>query len=631
MLERIQKENDIKTLEPEELPQLADEIRQFLIEKISKSGGHLASNLGVVELTMAMHLVFDLPKDKIIWDVGHQSYTHKLLTGRMEGFDELRKYGGMSGFPKRKESACDAFDTGHSSTSISAGLGYVQARDLRGEDYRVVSVIGDGSLTGGMAYEALNNASALDTNFIIVLNDNNMSISENVGGMSKYLAGLRTADFYTGLKKGVTNALHKVPVVGDSMIRKMRKTKSSIKQLVVPGMFFEDMGITYLGPIPGHDIPVLCRALREARRMDEPVLLHVITEKGKGYEPAEKHPDKFHGIGPFQIETGEPETAKKKDSYTDVFGKVLCDEARNRPEIVAITAAMADGTGLSRFRRLYPKRFFDVGIAEAHGVTFAAGLAAGGVHPVFAVYSSFLQRAYDQMIHDVALQNLPVVFAVDRAGLVGSDGETHQGIFDLSYLSSIPNMTVMSPKNKWELADMVRFALSYQGPIALRYPRGEAYDGYQKLRTPVLYGKSEIVYQESEIAILSVGHMFEAAVEVRNELKKQGYRCTLVNARFVKPIDEALIEELCQDHRLIATIEENVQTGGFGEHVMEYVSRKCKNIQVLSLALPDDYVEHGSIKALREETGLDVETMTGKLMKAYRSLTSADGKSLITE
>lgn len=631
MLERIQKENDIKTLEPEELPQLADEIRQFLIEKISKSGGHLASNLGVVELTMAMHLVFDLPKDKIIWDVGHQSYTHKLLTGRMEGFDELRKYGGMSGFPKRKESACDAFDTGHSSTSISAGLGYVQARDLRGEDYGVVSVIGDGSLTGGMAYEALNNASALDTNFIIVLNDNNMSISENVGGMSKYLAGLRTADFYTGLKKGVTNALHKVPVVGDSMIQKMRKTKSSIKQLVVPGMFFEDMGITYLGPIPGHDIPVLCRALREARRMDEPVLLHVITEKGKGYEPAEKHPDKFHGIGPFQIETGEPETAKKKDSYTDVFGKVLCDEARNRPEIVAITAAMADGTGLSRFRRLYPKRFFDVGIAEAHGVTFAAGLAAGGVHPVFAVYSSFLQRAYDQMIHDVALQNLPVVFAVDRAGLVGSDGETHQGIFDLSYLSSIPNMTVMSPKNKWELADMVRFALSYQGPIALRYPRGEAYDGYQKLRTPVLYGKSEIVYQESEIAILSVGHMFEAAVEVRNELKKQGYCCTLVNARFVKPIDEALIEELCQDHRLIATIEENVQTGGFGEHVMEYVNRKCKNIRVLSLALPDDYVEHGSIKALREETGLDVETMTGKLMKAYRSLTSADGKSLITE
>ncbi len=618
MLERILKENDIKALQPEELQKLAEEIREFLIEKISKSGGHLASNLGVVELTMAMHLVFDLPKDKIIWDVGHQSYTHKLLTGRKEGFDELRKYGGMSGFPKRKESACDAFDTGHSSTSISAGLGYVQARDLRGEDYSVISVIGDGSLTGGMAYEALNNASSLDTNFIIVLNDNHMSISENVGGMSKYLAGLRTADFYTGLKKGVTAALHKVPVVGDSMIQKMRKTKSSIKQLVVPGMFFEDMGITYLGPIPGHNIPVLCRALREARRMDEPVLLHVITEKGKGYEPAEKHPDKFHGIGPFQIETGEPETAKKKDSYTDVFGKVLCDEARNRPEIVAITAAMADGTGLSRFRNLYPKRFFDVGIAEAHGVTFAAGLAAGGVHPVFAVYSSFLQRAYDQMIHDVALQNLPVVLAVDRAGLVGSDGETHQGIFDLSYLSSIPNMTVMSPKNKWELADMLRFALSYQGPIALRYPRGEAYDGYQDFRAPVAYGKSEMVYQESEIAIVSVGHMFEAAAEVRDRLKSRGYRCTLVNARFVKPIDQSMLEELCRDHRLIATIEENVQTGGFGEHVIEYVGGKCRDVQVLSLALPDDYVEHGSIQALREETGIDVGTMTQKIINAYQ-------------
>lgn len=621
MLERIRKENDIKALEPEELEQLAAEIREFLIEKISKSGGHLASNLGVVELTMAMHLVFNLPQDKIIWDVGHQSYTHKLLTGRKEGFDGLRKYGGMSGFPKRKESACDAFDTGHSSTSISAGLGYVQARDLRGEDYSVVSVIGDGSLTGGMAYEALNNASALDTNFIIVLNDNNMSISENVGGMSKYLAGLRTADFYTGLKKGVTTALHKVPVVGDSMIQKMRKTKSSIKQLVVPGMFFEDMGLTYLGPIPGHDIPVLCRALKEARRMDEPVLLHVITEKGKGYEPAEKHPDKFHGIGPFQIETGEPETPNnKKDSYTDVFGKVLCDEARNRTEIVAITAAMADGTGLSRFRKLYPKRFFDVGIAEAHGVTFAAGLAAGGVHPVFAVYSSFLQRAYDQMIHDVALQNLPVVLAVDRAGLVGSDGETHQGIFDLSYLSSIPNMTVMSPKNKWELADMLRFALSYQGPIALRYPRGEAYDGYREFRSPVVFGKSEMVYRESKIAVMSVGHMFEAAAEVRDILKERGYDCTLVNARFVKPIDKEMIDDLCRDHEMIATVEENVQTGGFGEHVMEYASRRGLDVRVLPLALPDEYVEHGSITALREETGINVEAMTEKIINAYRQL-----------
>ncbi|MGF0033465.1 1-deoxy-D-xylulose-5-phosphate synthase [Bariatricus sp. SGI.154] len=620
MLERIQKENDIKELNPEELDELAEEIREFLIEKISKTGGHLASNLGVVELTMAMHLVFDLPKDKIIWDVGHQAYTHKLLTGRKAGFDELRKYGGMSGFPKRKESACDAFDTGHSSTSISAGLGYVQARDIKGEDYSVISVIGDGSLTGGMAYEALNNASTLKTNFIIVLNDNNMSISENVGGMSKYLAGLRTADIYTGLKKGVTNALQKVPVVGETMIEQLHRTKSSIKQLVVPGMFFEDMGITYLGPIPGHNLPLLCRAFQEAKRMDGPVLLHVITKKGKGYEPAEQHPDKFHGIGPFQIETGEPETAKKKDTYTDVFGKVLCDEAKNHPEVVAITAAMADGTGLKRFRQMYPKRFFDVGIAEAHGVTFAAGLAAGGVRPVFAVYSSFLQRAYDQMIHDVALQKLPVVLAVDRAGLVGNDGETHQGIFDLSYLSSIPNMVVMSPKHKWELADMLRFALSYDGPIALRYPRGTAYDEYEEFREPVLLGKSEMIYEESEIAILCVGHMFEDAVKVREQLKERGYPCTLVNARFVKPMDEDMVEELSKKHRLLVTIEENVQTGGYGEHILEYVCRKDLGVKVLTLALPDDYVEHGNISVLRKETGIDVETMTQKIQNIYDRL-----------
>ena len=594
MLERIQKENDIKELNPDELDELAEEIREFLIEKISKTGGHLASNLGVVELTMAMHLVFDLPKDKIIWDVGHQAYTHKLLTGRKAGFDELRKYGGMSGFPKRKESACDAFDTGHSSTSISAGLGYVQARDIKGEDYSVISVIGDGSLTGGMAYEALNNASTLKTNFIIVLNDNNMSISENVGGMSKYLAGLRTADIYTGLKKGVTNALQKVPVMGEKMIEQLHRTKSSIKQLVVPGMFFEDMGITYLGPIPGHNLPLLCKAFHEAKRMDGPVLLHVVTKKGKGYEPAEQHPDKFHGIGPFQIETGEPETAKKKDTYTDVFGKVLCDEAKSHPEVVAITAAMADGTGLKRFRQMYPKRFFDVGIAEAHGVTFAAGLAAGGVRPVFAVYSSFLQRAYDQIIHDVALQNLPVVLAVDRAGLVGNDGETHQGIFDLSYLSSIPNMVVMSPKHKWELADMLRFALSYNGPIAFRYPRGTAYDEYEEFREPILLGKSEMIYDESEIAILCVGHMFEDAVKVRERLKELGYPCTLVNARFVKPIDEDMVEQLSKRHRLLVTIEENVQTGGYGEHVLEYVCRK--------------------------DLGIDAETMTRRIQNIYDRL-----------
>ena len=620
MLERIQKENDIKKLNPQELEELAGEIREFLVEKVSKTGGHIASNLGVVELTMAMHLVFSLPEDKMIWDVGHQSYTHKLLTGRKEGFDDLRKYGGMSGFPKRKESNCDAFDTGHSSTSISAGLGYVEARDLKGEDYHVISVIGDGSLTGGMAYEALNNAAHLKTNFIIVLNDNHMSISENVGGMSKYLANLRTADIYTGLKKGVTNTLKKVPVVGEPMIEKIRKTKSSIKQLVVPGMFFEDMGITYLGPVPGHNLPLLCKAFREAQKVEGAVLLHVLTKKGKGYSPAEEAPDKFHGIGPFDIDSGEVKAKKEKDSCTDVFGKVMCAEAAKNPDVVAITAAMADGTGLAQFRRRFPKRFFDVGIAEGHAVTFAAGLAAGGMKPVFAVYSSFLQRGYDQIIHDVALQKLPVVFAIDRAGLVGSDGETHQGIFDLSYMSSIPNMVVMSPKHKWELADMLRFAIDYDGPIALRYPRGSAYTGYEEYRSPIELGKSECIYKEKDIAIFSVGHMFEEAEKVWKNLKEAGYNCSLVNARFVKPLDTEMIETISENHRLIAVIEENVQTGGCGEHVLEYVSRRRLPMHVLPLALPDDYVEHGSVDVLRHETGIDSDTMTGRIIETYKEL-----------
>ena len=620
MLERIQKENDIKKLNPEELIKLAEEIREFLIEKTSKSGGHLASNLGVVELTIAMHRIFELPKDKIIWDVGHQSYTHKLLTGRKDQFDTVRKYGGMSGFPKRKESDCDAFDTGHSSTSVSAGLGYVKARDLKGEDYSVISVIGDGSLTGGMAYEALNNAAQLETNFIIVLNDNHMSISENVGGMSRYLAGLRTADFYTELKKGVTRTLERVPRVGERMIGHIRKTKNSIKQLIVPGMLFEDMGITYLGPVPGHDIGALCKALSEARRIDGPVLLHVMTEKGKGYEPAENAPDIFHGIGPFDVGTGKALGEKKKDTCTDVFGKVLCDEAKRREDIVAITAAMADGTGLSRFKKLYPERFFDVGIAEAHGVTFAAGLAAGGMKPVFAVYSSFLQRGYDQMIHDVGLQNLPVVFAVDRAGLVGSDGETHQGIFDLSYLSSIPNMTVMSPKNKWELADMLRFALGFDGPAALRYPRGSAFDGYEEYREPVSLGKSEMIFAEKDIALFSVGHMFEEAVKVRKRLKAEGLSCTLVNARFVKPLDTACIRSLSKDHKLIAVIEENVASGACSQRVLECAAADNLQVKVLPCALPDQYVEHGSVDVLRRETGIDAEALAGRIIKTYGEL-----------
>lgn len=616
-LEKIQKANDIKKLQPEELKILADEIRQFLIEKISVTGGHLASNLGVVELTMALHLVFDLPEDKLIWDVGHQSYTHKLLTGRRAGFDDLRKYGGMSGFPKRKESDCDAFDTGHSSTSISAGLGYVAARELTGETYNVVSVIGDGSLTGGMAYEALNNASRLKSNFIIILNDNNMSISENVGGMSRYLNGLRTAQAYTDLKKGVEDTLKRIPVKGERIVHQVRKTKSGIKQLFVPGMFFEDMDITYLGPVDGHDIRKLVKILNEAKRVDHAVLVHVITKKGKGYPPAEENPARFHGTGPFEIETGEAKDKSDKDTYTDVFSKVLTDIGRKDEKVVAITAAMADGTGLSRFARRFPQRFFDVGIAEEHAMTFAAGLAAGGMKPVFAVYSSFLQRAYDQTIHDVCLQKLPVFIAVDRAGLVGSDGETHQGVFDLSYLSSIPNMTIMSPKNRWEMADMVRFAVDFPYPVALRYPRGAAYEGMRQFREPIEYGKSELLFREKEIAILFVGHMSELADSVRQRLKENGVSCSLINARFVKPLDTEMLDDLLKDHSLFVTIEENVLTGGYGEQVLRYVSGKEKSVRVLNFGISDDYVEHGNVEVLRKEVGLDCDSISVRVEKEY--------------
>ena len=554
VLEKINQVNDIKKIPPEEYDTLAEEIRQFLITKISQTGGHLASNLGVVELTMALHLCFDFPKDKVVWDVGHQSYTHKLLTGRKAGFDELRKYGGMSGFPKRKESDCDSFDTGHSSTSISAGIGLVAARDLRGGDEHVISVIGDGALTGGMAYEALNNASRLKKNFIIILNDNNMSIAENVGGVSEYLNGLRTNEAYTNFKTGVEQSLNRIPG-GTHLANQLKKTKSGIKQLFIPGMFFEDMGVTYLGPVDGHDIGKLQEVLKKAKKVKGAVLVHVLTKKGKGYLPAERHPSRFHGAEPFDIETGLPSKKRKKANYQDVFSTCMVKLGQRNKNVVAITAAMPDGTGLKRFKNIYPERFFDVGIAEEHAVTFAAGLAAGGMRPIFAVYSSFLQRAYDQVLHDVCIQNLPVVFAIDRAGLVGSDGETHQGIFDLSYLSSIPNMHIMAPKNKWELSDMLKFAVEFDGPIALRYPRGEAYDGLKDFRKPIEYGKSEFLYEEEDIAILAVGSMVKTAEEVRHKLKDMGYNCSLVNARFVKPIDTEIIKELSKEHRLLVTME----------------------------------------------------------------------------
>ncbi len=620
VLEKIQKANDIKNLEPEELEVLAQEIRSFLIEKISCTGGHLASNLGVVELTMALHLALDFPKDKLIWDVGHQAYTHKLLTGRKAGFDDLRKYGGMSGFPKRKESDCDAFDTGHSSTSISAGLGYVAARDIQKQDYHVVSVIGDGSLTGGMAYEALNNAAHVKSNFIIVLNDNNMSISPNVGGVSNYLSGLRTANAYTELKRGVEDTLKKIPGTGEKLVSQIKKTKSGLKQFIVPGMFFEDMGITYLGPVDGHDIKKLYKVLCEAKRLNHAVLVHVLTKKGKGYAPAEENPSRFHGTPPFVVETGEVKNPSEKDSYTDVFSKVITDIGKKDDKVVTITAAMADGTGLNRFAKHYPERFFDVGIAEEHALTFAAGLAAGGMKPVVALYSSFLQRAYDQTIHDVCLQNLPVMLAVDRAGLVGSDGETHQGLFDLSFLSTIPNMTILSPKNRWEMADMVRFAVDFHYPIALRYPRGAAYEGLREFREPIEYGKSELLYEESQIAIVFVGHMAALAEEVREELKARGYACTLVNARFVKPLDGQMITKLAKNHGIVATIEENILAGGFGQQVLDYVERERLDVYVHNFGIPDDYVEHGNVDVLRHEVGLEKINIVEKIIRDYRAI-----------
>ena len=619
LLEKIEQANDIKQIAESDYGVLAQEIREFLIRSISETGGHLGSNLGAVELTMALHLFLNLPEDKIIWDVGHQSYTHKILTGRRDGFVNLRKFGGMSGFPKRKESECDCFDTGHSSTSISAGLGMVKARDIQGGRNTIVSVIGDGSLTGGMAYEALNNASRLETNFIVVLNDNNMSISENVGGVSKYLNNIRTADMYLDLKEGVYKSLLGKSY-GDKVVSQIRRAKSSFKQLVVPGMFFEDMGITYLGPVDGHNIPAMVRLLGEARKIRGAVLLHVITQKGKGYAPAERHPARFHGAEPFDIETGITSKPHNKANYTDIFSTVMCKLGQREEQVVAITAAMPDGTGLKRFRNMYPDRFFDVGIAEEHAVTFAAGLAAGGLKPIVAIYSSFLQRAYDQILHDVCLQNLPVIFAVDRAGLVGSDGETHQGIFDLSYLSSIPNMQIMAPKNKWELSDMMKFALAAGRPMAIRYPRGEAFDGLRDNRVPIEAGRSEAIYEEEDIILFAVGSMVKVALDVREQLKERGYSCSLTNARFVKPIDEQAIREACREHRLIVTMEENVASGGYGEKVRAYVDEIGESAQVLNIAIPDEYVEHGNVELLKREIGIDADSIVMKIMTRYVSM-----------
>ncbi len=619
ILDKINKPNDIKKVNPDEYLLLSQEIRTFLIRKISENGGHLGSNLGAVELTMALHLSLNLPEDKIIFDVGHQSYTHKILTGRKDAFDELRKFKGLAGFPKRSESDCDSFDTGHSSTSVSAGLGLVKARDLRQKDYTVVSVIGDGALTGGMVYEALNNAARLQSNFIIILNDNNMSISENVGGISRYLQSIRTFEGYQDFKVALQKQILKVPK-GDRIVDRLKRYKNSIKQLFVPGMFFEDLGITYLGPVDGHDINTMVRTIKEAKKINHAVLIHVCTKKGRGYAPAERHPARFHGTEPFDIETGLPLKNKEKPAWTDIFSTVILKAASRNDRVCAITAAMPDGVGLKRFKSLYPDRFFDTGIAEEHAVTFAAGLSAGGMIPVVAIYSSFLQRAYDQILHDVCIQNLHVVFCIDRAGIVGADGETHQGIFDLSYLSSIPNMNIMAPKNKWEFSDMLKYALSFDGPAAIRYPRGTAYDGLKDFREKIEYGKAEMIYKGTDVSLLAVGSMVETGEKVRELLKEKNIDCSLINARFVKPIDEEIILSEAEKGKLLVTMEENVQSGGFGAKVLELLNKHAcdenmRDVKIITVSIPDKYIEHGNPDILKKEIGLDANSIAERICR----------------
>lgn len=619
ILEQINKANDIKNVDVHDLPELADEIREYIIDTVGTNGGHLSSSLGVVELTMALHLALDFPKDKLIWDVGHQSYAHKILSGRRKEFRTLRQEGGISGFPNRNESECDPFGTGHATTSLSAALGMVAARDLAGENNYVVAVIGDGALTGGMAYEALNNAGNIKSNLIIILNDNDMSISRNVGGISNVLNNIRTGEMYNDLKDRVKNTLSKIPGCGDDIVGRIHKTKSSIKQAIVPGMLFEDMGITYLGPVDGHDINRLVRIINMAKRVKHAVIIHVHTTKGKGYLYAENNPCFYHGVDPFDVSEGKCSGGEKVRTYSDVFSSAVCKMAENDGKVVAITAAMGEGCGLVRFEKKYKDRFFDVGIAEEHAVTFAAGMAAEGYKPFVAIYSSFLQRSFDQILHDVCIQNLPVKFVVERAGIVGRDGITHQGIFDLSYMNIIPGMTIMAPKNRFEFRDMLFFAKDFEGPIAVRVPRGRASDIFKEIRTPIEYGRSEILKEGKDVAIIGVGSGVEIADEVRRILSAHEVKATLVNARFIKPVDRELIETLSENHRLLVTIEENVATGAFGMNVLNYVNVAGLDVSVYNAALPDEYIEHGDPAKLRNRHGLSPELIADGIMQRMKS------------
>lgn len=616
ILNKINGANDIKKLKSTEYKQLAKEIRQFLVKNISRTGGHLASNLGTVELTMALHLLLNLPEDKLIWDVGHQAYTHKILTGRGKEFSTLRTFNGLSGFPKCKESCYDSFDTGHSSTSISAAMGIVKAREISKENYKVAAVIGDGALSGGMAFEALNNAGRLNSNLMIVLNDNNMSISENVGGMANYLGKIRTNINYNNFKRHIETTLNKIPIVGESITDKLRRSKDSIKHLMIPGMLFEDMGLTYIGPIDGHNMAELLTAFKSAQKVERGVLVHVITKKGKGYKPAEANPSKYHGVDAFDIKTGENRGIKNGSTYTDIFSKVAVELGEKNEKLVAVTAAMPSGTGLMEFEKRFPERFVDVGIAEEHAVTFGAGLATAGMKPLVAIYSTFLQRSYDQILHDICITKRPVILAIDRAGLVGNDGETHQGMFDISYLSHIPNMTLLAPKNGEELRDMLYYANDFNGPIAIRYPRGRAYEGLREHRAVIEHGKSEIIYKGKQLLILAVGSMVETAVGVSNRLKSDGFLVTLVNVRFISPMDEEMLHSMVKDHTLWITMEENVKAGGFGEKISAFLmEHNYKQIKQINISLPDAFIEQGDISVLKKKYALDEEGVYQKICR----------------
>ncbi len=613
-LEKINSPKDLKKLDMHALEVLAGEIRNFLINTVAVTGGHLSSNLGVVELTLALHYCFNCPRDKFVWDVGHQAYVHKLLTGRREEFATLRKLDGMSGFPQPSESDCDAFNAGHSSASVSAALGIAQARELRGESYNVVAVIGDGAMTGGMVYEALNNVGQLKTKMLIVLNDNQMSISRNIGALSNYFNQLRLAPQYAAKKEGLKKTLQKVPVIGDGVSNFISKTKESIKYSIMPSVMFEQLGLTYIGPVDGHDVKKLIKIINSIKKFDKPVLLHVITKKGKGYIPAEENPSKFHGISKFDPETGDLLNKVSKVTYSMVFGKKLVQLAAKHKEICAVTAAMSLGTGLDRFAAEYPDRFFDVGIAEEHAVTFCGGLAKGGCLPVFAVYSTFLQRSYDQLIHDVCIQDLHVILAIDRAGIVGDDGETHQGIFDISFLNTIPNMVVMAPKNKTELEAMLEFAVSLNCPVALRYPRGEASELLGNVNTAIELGKSETIYTGSDIAIVSYGTMAEQALAAYGYLIKDSLKPTLINARFSSPIDMEMARELFDNYKYVFTIEDNVLRGGFGSVLAQAFAEMGNNgARLHSFGFPDKFIEHGTKAQLFERYGLDGKSIYEKI------------------